>query len=216
MVTRTTRRVQRPIRHTEQDQRLPPGQIEAKRWPVLHQGDAPAFDPATWDLTIDGEVDAPLRLDWAAFQHLPRVALDGDFHCVTRWSVLDNHWEGVSLVALLERSGIRPSTQFILFTCDGDYTANAPLEAVTGDGLALLATHRNGEVLAPERGFPVRVIIPHLYAWKSAKWVRRITLLRDDRPGFWEQYGYHHRGDVAAEERFEEASADGPTARGDR
>lgn len=203
MVTRTTRRVHRPVRHVAQDTRLPPGQIEAKRWPVLHQGEAPAFDPATWALTVDGEVEAPLRLDWEAFQTLPRIALDGDFHCVTRWSVLDNHWEGVSLAGLLGQAGVRPAARFVLFACDGGYTANVPLETVTGDNPALLATHRNGERLAPERGFPVRVIIPRLYAWKSAKWVRRITLLREDQPGFWEKYGYHHRGNVAAEERFE-------------
>lgn len=203
MVTRTTRRLRRPIRHIEQDVRLPPGQIEAKRWPVLHQGDAPVFDPVTWDLTIDGEVDRPLRLDWEAFRALPRITLAGDFHCVTRWSVLDNRWEGASLAELLAKACARPTARFVLFTCDGNYTANVPLEAATGDGQALLATHRNGEPLTPEHGFPVRVIIPHLYAWKSAKWVRRITLLRDDQPGFWEQYGYHRRGDVATEERFE-------------
>lgn len=182
---------------------MPPGQIEAKRWPVLHQGDAPSFDAATWDLEFDGEVDNPLRFDWEAFQSLPRVALAGDFHCVTRWSVLGNHWEGVDLALLLQQSHVRPSARFALFTCDGGYTANVPLDAVSGDHAALLATHRDGEPLTPEHGYPLRVIIPRLYAWKSAKWVRRITLLADDEPGFWEQYGYHHRGDVTAEERFE-------------
>lgn len=201
MVSRPTRRLARPTRVVEQDQRLPPGQIQAKRWPVLHQGDAPVFDAATWDLTIDGEVAAPVRLDWEAFTALPRIVLDGDFHCVTRWSVLGNHWEGVSLTALLERAGVRPDARFVFFTCDGDYTANVPL-ATVADGEALLATHLDGVPLTPEHGFPVRVIIPRLYAWKSAKWVRRITLLAEDRQGFWESYGYHPRGDVLNEERF--------------
>lgn len=201
MVSRPTRRLARPTRVVEQDQRLPPGQIEAKRWPVLHQGDAPAFDAATWDLTIDGEVSAPVHLDWASFAALPRVALDGDFHCVTRWSVLGNHWEGVSLTALLDRASPRPGARFVLFTCDGGYTANVPLETIA-NGEALLATHRNGESLSPEHGFPIRIIIPSLYAWKSAKWVRRITLLAEDRQGFWESFGYHPRGDVLNEERF--------------
>lgn len=202
MVTRPTRRLARPVRVVEQDGRLPPGQIEARRWPVLHQGDVPPFDPATWDLTFDGEVVTPLRLDWESFEALPRLTLDGDFHCVTRWSVLDNHWQGVSLGTLLARAQPRPGARFVFFTCDGGYTANVPLETVTGDELALLATHRNGEPLSPEHGFPIRVIIPSLYAWKSAKWVRRITLLAEDRQGFWESFGYHPRGDVNGEERF--------------
>lgn len=203
MVSRPTRRLSHPTRVVEQDQRLPPGQIAAKRWPVLHQGEAPVFDPATWDLTVDGEVRMPLRLDWSTFQALPRSTLDGDFHCVTRWSVLDNHWEGVSLAHVLERAGFRPSARFVLFTCDGGYTTNLPLEIVTRRAEAILATHLNGEPITPEHGFPMRLVIPRLYAWKSAKWIRRITLLTEDQPGFWESYGYHHRGDVRAEERFE-------------
>src|SRR6476469_1452617 len=202
MVARPTRRLARPTRVVDQDQRLPPGQIEAKRWPVLHQGDLPAFDPTTWDFAIDGEVNSPFVLAWTAFASLPRITLDGDFHCVTRWSVLGNHWEGVSLANLLKQADVRPTARFVFFRCDGGYTSNVPVETITRDSDAILATHLNGEPISPEHGFPVRVIIPRLYAWKSAKWVRRITFLNEDRQGFWESYGYHNRGDVTAEERF--------------
>jgi len=183
--------------------RLPPGQHLARRLPVLHHGDVPPFDPATWDLRVSGLVERPLRLTWPEFQQLPRVTVDGDLHCVTRWSKLDNRWEGVAARHVIALAGVKPEARFVLFHADGGYTANLPLAAFDADD-ALLALARDGEPLTPEHGAPLRVVVPRRYAWKSAKWLRGIEFLAEDRPGFWEEYGYHHDGDPWREERFAE------------
>lgn len=197
------RGVKRPVVSPTSDGRLPPGQHPTRRWPVFHHGDIPPFDPATWDLQVFGLVDEPLRLDWEAFRALPRAATTADLHCVTRWSTLDNTWGGVVLEYLLARARPRPEARYVLFHAEGGYTANLPLAAVAGAG-ALLATEHNGADLTPEHGAPVRVVVPSRYAWKSAKWLRGIELLAEDRPGFWESYGYHDNGDPWKEERFAE------------
>lgn len=181
--------------------RVPPGQVIAKRWPVLHHGDVPGFDPATWDLRIGGLVREPLRLTWDEFQALPRVTADGDLHCVTRWSLLDNQWHGVPFSVLMERAGVLPDARFALLSGEGEYTANVPVSALSAPN-ALLAVARNGELLRPEHGFPVRAILPSRYAWKSVKWLRAIEFLRHDQPGFWEQFGYSDNADPWQEERF--------------
>jgi DMSO/TMAO reductase YedYZ molybdopterin-dependent catalytic subunit len=185
--------------------RVPPGQVIAQRWPVLHHGDVPAFDPATWDLRISGLVRKPVRLSWDEFQALPQTTVDADMHCVTRWSLLDNHWRGVPFQLLMEQAGVLPAANFVLLHGEGDYTANVPVAAVR-DPAALLAVANNGEPLTPEHGFPVRAVIPSRYAWKSVKWLRGIEFLAEDRPGFWEEYGYHDNADPWREERFRDES----------
>jgi DMSO/TMAO reductase YedYZ molybdopterin-dependent catalytic subunit len=204
---RPAARVRRPTADTSLHDRLPPGQIAARRWPVLHQGEVPPFDPATWDLHIFGRVTRPLRLSWDEFQALPQSVMDGDLHCVTRWSKLDNTWRGVELRHLLDQAGLEPDAAHLLFHCDGGYTANLALDAL--DERVLLATHHDGEPLTPEHGFPLRVVAPARYAWKSAKWLRGIEVLAEDVPGFWERYGYHNEADAWREERFAPESGEG-------
>lgn len=197
---RPSRRVRRPSADTLLRDRLPPGQIAARRWPVLHQGEVPVFDAATWDLKVFGQVRRPLRLTWDEFQALPQTEMDGDLHCVTRWSKLDNTWRGVELRLLLDRAELTTGAAHLTFHSEGGYTANLALDAL--DEPILLATHHDGEPLTPEHGFPLRVIAPARYAWKSAKWLRGIEVLAEDEPGFWERYGYHNEADAWREERF--------------
>lgn len=187
---------------TEYADRVPPGQIIATRWPVLHAGEVPAFEPTTWDFSLTGLVRTPLRLSWDEFQALPTITTAGDLHCVTRWSVLDNQWLGVSIADVIERAGgLLPEARFALLIGEGGYTANLPVSALlTPDALLAVANH--GRQLTPEHGFPVRAVIPNRYAWKSVKWLRAIELLDHDQPGFWEQYGYSDNADPWLEERF--------------
>lgn len=200
MVTRS-RGVKRPVAVPTVGERLPPGQHPTRRWPVFHHGEIPAVDLATWDLRVFGLVEEPLRLTWAAFLALPRVTVTADMHCVTRWSALDHTWEGVAAAEIAARAKPRPGARFVLAHAEGGYTANLPLEAFLDPG-ALLASAHNGEALTPEHGAPLRLVVPDRYAWKSAKWLRGIEFLAEDRPGFWEGYGYHDNADVWREERF--------------
>ena len=186
---------------TEDARRLPPGQIVTRKWPVLHYGMVPAFDPATWRFRINGQVDRPLELTWAELQALPRQETLCDIHCVTRWSRYDNLFAGVPVRALLERAGVRPTARYALVHAEHGFTTNLPLEDLDRPE-NLLALDHNGEALTPEHGGPVRLLVPHLYFWKSAKWLRGFELLEEDYPGFWEQNGYHMRGDPWAEERY--------------
>jgi DMSO/TMAO reductase YedYZ molybdopterin-dependent catalytic subunit len=186
---------------TEAARRLPPNQIVTRKWPVLHYGTVPTFDPATWRFRITGEVERPLELTWADLQALPRQETLCDIHCVTRWSRYDNLFAGVPVRALLERAGVRTSARFALVQAEHGFTTNLPLEDLDRPE-NLLALSHNGEALAPEHGGPVRLLVPHLYFWKSAKWVRGFDLLEEDYPGFWEQNGYHMRGDPWREERY--------------
>ena len=186
---------------TEEARRLPPGQIVTRKWPVLHYGTVPVFDAATWRFRITGQVDRPLELTWAELQALPRQETLCDIHCVTRWSRYDNLFAGVPVRALLERAGVRPSARYALVHAEHGFTTNLPLEDLDRPE-NLLALSHNGEALTPEHGGPVRLLVPHLYFWKSAKWVRGLELLEEDYPGFWEQNGYHMRGDPWREERY--------------
>ena len=181
--------------------RLPPGQSLTLKWPVLHYGSVPRFDPQQWDFRVSGLVEHPLRFTWTDFNHLPRVQHTSDFHCVTRWSRFDNRWDGVAMRELLSRAAPRNEAQYVLIHAEQGYTANLPLADIDRDDV-LLATHHDGEPLSPDHGYPLRLIVPHLYAWKSVKWVRGIELLDRDQAGFWEQNGYHMRGDPFREERF--------------
>jgi DMSO/TMAO reductase YedYZ molybdopterin-dependent catalytic subunit len=181
--------------------RLPPGQSLTLKWPVLHEGDVPAFDPQTWDFFIDGLVEKPLRFHYAAFMALPKVEIKADFHCVTRWSKFDNLWEGVAFSEVVRRALPRPEAHYVMVHGENGYTANAPLNDLMRLEVVFAAKH-NGENLTPEHGWPLRLIVPHLYAWKSVKWVRGLEFMEHDRPGFWEQNGYHIYGGPWKEQRF--------------
>jgi len=182
--------------------RLPPGQSLTLKWPVLHYGDVPRFDPKTWDFRISGLVEKPLRLTWDEFNALPKIRVTSDFHCVTRWSRFDNTWEGVAFREVMNRVKLLPRAGFVLVHAEQGYTANVPLPDLDRENV-LFATHHDGQPLPPEHGYPLRLIVPHLYAWKSVKWVRGVEFLDHDAPGFWEQNGYHIYGDPFKEQRFD-------------
>ena len=182
-------------------ERLPPSQIITQKWPVLHYGTVPRVDLTTWRFEVRGAVERPLSLSWDELLALPRRETACDMHCVTRWSRYDNVFEGVPVQEVLMRAGVKPGAAFVLVHAEQDFTTNLPL--VDLDRPAnLLALSYNGEPLTPEHGGPVRLLVPHLYLWKSAKWVTGFQLLEEDYPGFWEQNGYHMRGDPWREERY--------------
>ncbi len=181
--------------------RVPPGQYLTTKFPVLTYGPVPRFNPQTWDLQIFGEVESPLRLEYAEFRALTRTKQVADFHCVTTWSRLDNQWEGVMASDLVKLVKPKPTARFVLIHCDGGYTTNLPLENFL-DHDVMLADRHDGEDLSPDHGFPLRLVVPKLYAWKSAKWVRAIEFLARDSRGFWEVRGYHNRADPWQEERY--------------
>jgi len=183
--------------------RIPPGQYLTQRWPVLHYGSIPKFDPAAWDFSIIGLVETPLRFSWSEFQELPQISVLADMHCVTRWSKLDNTWEGVAFREIMKRAGVRPGATHVMFHADGGYTANIPLNVADDDDV-LFATKHDGEPLSPEHGYPLRAIVPKRYAWKGAKWIRAVEFMSADRLGFWEKYGYSNSADFWKEERFAE------------
>jgi len=186
---------------TEEGRRLPPGQVLTRKWPVLHYGTVPMVDPARWRFRVGGVVERPFEMDWAELLAMPIRETACDIHCVTRWSRLDNVFGGVPVQALLERAGRRPEARFVQVHAEQGFTTNLPLDDLDRPANLLALTH-NGEPLTPEHGGPVRLLVPHLYFWKSAKWVRGLELLEQDYPGFWEQNGYHMRGDPWAEERY--------------
>ena len=180
--------------------RIPPGQYLTHDFPVLSAGPTPRPNLAAWDLRLDGDVSAPRRWTWDEFQALPRESFTVDIHCVTKWSKLDTEWEGVLLDVLLD--GEAGNGSYLIAHCDGGYTTNLPLEDVTG-GKAWIAFGYDGDDLEPAHGGPARLLVPHLYFWKSAKWVRRLELVDDDQPGFWESLGYHNYGDPWLEQRYQ-------------
>lgn len=188
-------------RQMKQAGRLPPGQSLTLKWPVLHYGSVPVFDVTTWEFRVYGLVEVPLRFSWIEFNALPKIQRESDFHCVTRWSRFDNHWDGIAMKELLARARPKPSAKYVLIHAEQGFTANVPLADLDQDEV-LLATHHDGQPLTPDHGYPLRLIIPHLYAWKSVKWVRGLEFLDHDTPGFWEQNGYHMYGDPWKEQRF--------------
>jgi DMSO/TMAO reductase YedYZ molybdopterin-dependent catalytic subunit len=200
--TRPARLSRRPSLADEFPGRVPPGQLPTRRWPILHQGEAPAIDLTSWDLRVWGLVDAPLIWAWETVEHLPRVMVSGDLHCVTRWSSMDHEWSGISPRAIWREALVRPDARYVLLHGEGGYTANLPIEAFLAED-SILATHHDGEPLDPAHGAPLRAIIPGRYAWKSVKWLRGIEFLDRDRQGFWEGYGYNSSADPWLEERFE-------------
>ena len=186
--------------------RLPPGQSASIKWPVLHVGAPPRFDPATWDFKAGGLVESPLTLTWAEMIALPRREVTTDFHCVTRWSTFDNRWEGVPFREILARARPKREARYVMALGHVDekrygYSTNVPLADLDRDDV-LLAMRRNGEDIDAEHGGPLRLLVPHLYAWKSCKWIRGVIFMAEDKAGYWEDAGYHMRGDPFAEERF--------------
>jgi DMSO/TMAO reductase YedYZ molybdopterin-dependent catalytic subunit len=187
---------------TRRENRLPAGQHRTRKWPVLHASTVPVIEPAAWTLRIHGLVSWPQEFTLTQFRELPRIKVFADFHCVTTWSRLGNLWEGVSLKWLLTKAGVQDSAAFaIIGGCDNGWTTNVPLAALL-DNDVLLADLHDGMPLDPDHGGPVRLIVPKLFAWKSAKWVNRIELTELNIPGYWEQAGYHNVGDPWKEQRY--------------
>jgi DMSO/TMAO reductase YedYZ molybdopterin-dependent catalytic subunit len=181
--------------------RLPPGQYLTEKWPVLHAGTVPDTDLATWDFRVFGEVENPFTLSWEQFTALPTREITTDIHCVTRWSRFDASFNGVHWSELAKLVQPKSSARYVLAHAEQDFTANVPLAALE-DEEALLAYEADGEPLTPEHGWPLRLVIPKRYFWKSAKWLRGIELLDHDQPGFWERLGYHNEADFWKEERY--------------
>ena len=195
-----------------QEGRLPPGQSLTQKFPVLHYGPVPSFNPATWDFRVWGEVESDVSWAWEEFNQLPRTKLLMDLHCVTRWSKFDTEWEGVSVRVLAEQGFIKPKpeAQFVMQHAEYGYTTNLPLAVVLQDNF-LLATHFDGQPIEPDHGYPLRGVVGAIqgrsdletpYLWKGAKWLRGLEFMTRDRRGFWEQAGYHNEGDVWKEQRF--------------
>src|SRR5918992_1190207 len=181
--------------------RLPPGQYLTEKWPVLHAGTVPHTDLATWDFRVFGEVENPITLSWEELTALPAREITIDIHCVTRWSRFDTSFKGVHWSELAKLVSPKPGARYVVAHAEQDFTANVPLSALEDDE-ALLAYEADGEPLTPEHGWPLRLVIPKRYFWKSAKWLRGIELLDHDEPGFWERLGYHNEADFWKEERY--------------
>jgi DMSO/TMAO reductase YedYZ molybdopterin-dependent catalytic subunit len=192
--------------------RLPPGQSLTQKFPVLHYGPVPPFNPATWEFSVWGEVESPVHWNWEEFNKLPRTNIAMDIHCVTRWSKFDTVWEGVSIRTLVEQGLIKPlrSAKFVMQHAEYGFTTNLPLEIILAENF-LMATHLDGKPITPEHGYPLRGVVGARigttdkdvpYFWKGAKWLRGLEFMKEDQRGFWEQAGYHNHADVWKEERF--------------
>lgn len=184
-------------------ERLPPGQYHTDRFPVLHAGSVPNYkDLSKWSFEISGLVNNPLTLSWEDVKNLPSTEVTVDIHCVTKWSKFDTSWKGVSFDVIYEMAGVSNEATHIMCHSEYGFTANVPLEDVTGGNVALLAYEFGGEPLEPDHGYPLRFFVPKLYFWKSAKWLRGIEFMQGDKAGFWEQNGYHMYGDPWKEQRY--------------
>lgn len=181
--------------------RIPPGQVVTKKFPVMTAGTPKTTPAEKWTLTLDGKVENPLELSWNEFQELPTEDFEVDIHCVTKWSKLDTKWRGVSLDTLIDLVKPLPEARYVSAVSDGDYSANLRLPDLTG-GRAFVATHFDGAPLTTEHGGPARLVVPGLYFWKSAKWLRKLTFSEYDYKGFWEKLGYHNYGDPWKEQRY--------------
>ena len=181
--------------------RLPPGQYLTEKWPVLHAGSVPKIDLATWDLSVTGEVEQDLTLTWEQLLELPSREVTVDIHCVTRWSRFDTTFKGVHWSELAKLVSPKPSARFVIAHAEQGFTSNMPIDAIEDEN-ALIAYEADGEPLTPDHGWPVRLVVPSRYFWKSAKWLRGLELRSSDEPGFWERYGYHNDANYWREERY--------------
>jgi DMSO/TMAO reductase YedYZ molybdopterin-dependent catalytic subunit len=181
--------------------RLPPGQSATVKWPVLHLGDVPRFDPAKWYFLIAGRVENPVRLSWKEFTSLPMKEIVADMHCVTKWSRFDVRWQGVPFTEVMKIAAAKPEAKYVMVLGEHGFTSNVPLADLMRP-TTLFALKHNGEDLPSDHGFPLRLVVPHLYSWKSVKWVRGLEFMVQDAPGLWEQNGYHMYGDPFKEQRF--------------
>jgi DMSO/TMAO reductase YedYZ molybdopterin-dependent catalytic subunit len=187
---------------TRRENRIPPRQSRTRKWPVLDASGPPVIDMATWKLEINGLVEHPVSWTWEEFRKLPRTKVFADMHCVTRWSRLGNVWEGVSTAEALRHAGVKPNAHFVMaYGYDRGWSTNIPLDEFLLEDCLFADTH-DGQPINVDHGGPLRLIVPRLYAWKSAKWIRGVELIEKDRPGFWERGGYHMHGDPWQEERF--------------
>jgi len=186
---------------TNRVERVPPGQKLTERFPVLHHGSVPSLDSGTWTLAITGLVDPQKKLTCEQFMKLPQVRVTSDIHCVTGWSRLDNVWEGVSTQEIKNLTKVLPAARFVMVHAAGGFTTNLSLDDFFAEDVLFAVTH-NGQPLTAEHGYPVRLVVPRLYFWKSAKWVTSIEFMAEERLGFWESAGYHRRGDPWQEERY--------------
>jgi DMSO/TMAO reductase YedYZ molybdopterin-dependent catalytic subunit len=198
MFTRGFRGKRPPVEPT----RLPPGQYLTDDFPVLSAGPTPRVPTASWSFSLQAPGGAELhRWTWSELQALPPTELTVDIHCVTKWSKFDTQWKGVSFDTLMEAAGVPPPAPYLMAFCEGGYTTNVPVADLTG-GKGMLAYQYDGKPLPPEHGGPIRLLVPHLYFWKSAKWIRGLRFMPTDEPGFWEENGYHLRGDPWKEQRY--------------
>jgi len=187
--------------------RVPPGQVLTEKWPVLTYGLTPRFDPKTWTFRCFGLVEREVAWTWDDFNRLPRAEVACDIHCVTRWSRLDNRFGGVSIQEIIRHVAPKPEARYVMIHADPDYTTNLPLAELLDDDV-ILATHHDGEPLTPEHGGPLRLVVPKLYFWKSAKWLRGFEFLDVNPPGFWEVNGYHMHADPWKDERYSDQETD--------
>jgi len=181
--------------------RLPPGQYLTEKWPVLHAGSVPKIDLATWDLSVTGEVEQDLTLTWEQLLELPSREVTVDIHCVTRWSRFDTTFKGVHWSELAKLVSPKPGARFVIAHAEQGFTANMPIDAIEDEN-ALIAYGADGEPLTADHGWPVRLVVPSRYFWKSAKWLRGLELRSTDEPGFWERYGYHNDANYWQEQRY--------------
>ncbi|WP_214628834.1 sulfite oxidase-like oxidoreductase [Paenibacillus agaridevorans] len=181
--------------------RVPPGQTVTERFPILHEGDVPEYDLASWKLRVFGEVKQEKTFSFDELLALPQTKVHCDIHCVTRWSKLDTDWEGIKFSELLPLLGAKPEARYVMIHADEDYETNIPLADLLREDV-ILAHRFDGEPLTDKHGWPMRLVVPHLYFWKSAKWITGIEFMKEDRPGFWEQNGFHNYADPFKEERF--------------
>jgi DMSO/TMAO reductase YedYZ molybdopterin-dependent catalytic subunit len=181
--------------------RVPPGQVVTERFPILHEGEVPKYDMSTWSLRVFGEVTEEKTFSYEELLALPRTQIVCDIHCVTRWSKLDTVWEGILFRDFLKLINVKPEGKYVMLHADNEYETNVPLEDLMGDQI-LLAMSYDGKPLTPKHGWPLRLVVPHLYFWKSAKWIQGIEFMKEDREGFWERNGFHHVADPFEEQRF--------------
>ncbi|KKO54082.1 sulfite oxidase-like oxidoreductase [Paenibacillus sp. DMB20] len=185
----------------EQRAKLPPGQALTDKFPILHEGEVPRYDLEAWTLEVFGEVEEERKFTYGELMALPTAAVGCDIHCVTRWSKFDTVWEGILFSDFLKLLQVKPEAKYVMFHADPDYETNVPIGDLLRDDV-LLAYRFNGEPLTEKHGWPLRTVVPHRYFWKSAKWLRKIEFMKEDRPGFWERNGFHNEADPFKEERF--------------